>query len=186
MVFNKEHLTPQGFATILGIQTSLNTGRTWIANWDFCQSVSLTRIINIAWLIGFLDAEGCFSLHLSINKHVQLQYSIEFKQATHDVSILEQIQGFLNAGNIYPVRSDNSSSAALQVIKVSVLKVRNISDIERIINLINSFPLLTRKHLDFLDFVKAINMYKSGVYKTPEGILSIKAILDNMNSKRDK
>ena len=44
--------------------------------------------------------------------------------------------------------------------------------------------MLTRKHLDYLDWKKIIELKKAGEHKTEEGSNLIKKILSNINSNR--
>ena len=44
--------------------------------------------------------------------------------------------------------------------------------------------MLTRKHLDYLDWKKVVELKNKGLHKTVEGSLLIRNLLLNMNSKR--
>jgi len=45
--------------------------------------------------------------------------------------------------------------------------------------------MLTRKHLDYLDWKKIVELKLDGAHKTEEGLTLMKKIISNMNSKRD-
>jgi len=45
--------------------------------------------------------------------------------------------------------------------------------------------MLTRKHLDYLDWKIIVELKNTGAHKTLDGLTLIKNILYNVNSKRD-
>jgi hypothetical protein len=45
--------------------------------------------------------------------------------------------------------------------------------------------MLTRKHLDYLDWKLIVKLKSTGAHKTVEGLKLIKKIISNVNSKRD-
>jgi hypothetical protein len=50
---------------------------------------------------------------------------------------------------------------------------------------VDQYPMLTRKHLDYLDWKKIVSLKNEGAHKTEEGFNLIKQIKLKMNSKRD-
>ena len=44
--------------------------------------------------------------------------------------------------------------------------------------------MLTRKHLDYVDWKKLIEIKNAGLYKTVEGLALINRLTNQMNSKR--
>ena len=45
--------------------------------------------------------------------------------------------------------------------------------------------MLTRNHLDYVDWKKVVEIKNKGLHKTSDGLTLIKEILSKMNSKRD-
>ena len=45
--------------------------------------------------------------------------------------------------------------------------------------------MLTRKHLDYVDWKKVVDLKNKGLHKTEEGLALINEIVSKMNSKRD-
>jgi hypothetical protein len=69
------------------------------------------------------------------------------------------------------------NSVSLQVIKFS-----DISDI--IIPFFKEYPIQGQKYLDFLDFIKIVNILKNKEHLTSEGFNNILNIKASMNERR--
>lgn len=100
-----------------------------------------------AWLIGFIEARGCFNN----SKNDDLVSSFEISQASgHDVSIISAIREYLSfTANIH---LDKTEQPCFK------LKVTNIRSIENIIKFLNNTPikLLGYKKLEFLLWIKQL------------------------------
>ena len=57
-------------------------------------------------------------------------------------------------------------------------------DVSTIINFVDQYPMLTTKHLDYLDWKKIVELKNSGAHKTKEGLDLILQTISKMNSKR--
>jgi hypothetical protein len=58
--------------------------------------------LNPIWIVGFTDAEGCFTIILSKRKQkYKITAYFEINLHTKDLHILESIQNFFNTGHIY-------------------------------------------------------------------------------------
>lgn len=163
------------------IKSSMNINRTWEEKWDYYNTVFTTQAITPAWLVGFIEGDGCFYLYLDSNN--ALQSSIEFTQSTQDVGILEGIKQFQSAGNITPKRVDNTISSAKSVSSVSRLKIRALADIENTISIIDLCPLVTTKKEEYTIFKEVLNLYKNKAHKTTEGLTKIKLLINSMGTK---
>lgn len=130
-------------------------------------------------ITGYFDGEGCFNISVYLNAKMKTGYSVTFsaeiKQHSNSVNLLYSIKEYFNGkGNI----SFTTNSLARY-------KISNIKDI---LNLIlphfDKYPLITSKHLNYLDFKKVILMIDSGDHLTEIGITNIIEIISKMNSKR--
>lgn len=106
----------------------------------------------LEWFRGFTDAEGCFTIGAVGNSHY-FQFSFTIGLHIDDIEVLEYIQKTLGMGNIHISGG------------MAVWGVRRQEDIVRIIDIFNLVPLNTVKHLDFLDFYKAFDIYMANKKK---------------------
>jgi LAGLIDADG endonuclease len=103
---------------------------------------------------------------------VQLQFSIT--QHIRDCALMLQFIQFCNCGYI----------AADGPLKVQY-RIRGISQIENhLLPFLVENPLLTRKSLDLIDFIKVFEIMKAKNHLTMGGIQTIREIQSNMNSRR--
>jgi hypothetical protein len=97
-------------------------------------------------------------------------------QKYHSAGILHDLVRYYGCGN---VQIDNRKENAY---KFNVTKLADIINI--IIPHFDKYPLLSSKNLDYQDFRRVAFMMKDGVHLTENGMLEIKGIKENMNSKR--
>jgi len=114
----------KNFSTILNIEPIL------VENYDFD--------INNAWLSGFIDADGYFS----IRNNYTLTLSIGQKTS----GILYKIKEKLKCGNVYYDKSGNTYNYA----------ITDLNGIKIILSYLNKYPLKTTKHIDSITFRKLI------------------------------
>lgn len=86
--------------------------------------------------------------------------------------MLEFIQKTLGMGRIFTYRSKSYFDVAKQ------------ADVARIIYIFSNYPLNTHKHLNFLDFKKAFELYVSNKERTLEFVFEINTLKKSMNTKR--
>jgi len=89
---NKEHLTQEGLNAIIKISQGMNTKR------DYSLLEKTNPIITPEWLLGFVDAEGCFYAKVTPNKTSKLGFRVivffSIFQHARDYYILKGIQDF--------------------------------------------------------------------------------------------
>jgi hypothetical protein len=66
----------------------------------------------------------------------------------------------------------------------AIFSITSQKEIQFIIELFTKYPLNSTKHLNFLDFKKAFELYTKSTVKVPEIIMEVESIKNNMNSKR--
>ena len=100
-------------------------------------STLATPLLNLSWLTGFIEGEGCFSIIVTKNKNyktalaVQLVFIIAVHERNQPVLIL--IKNCLGVGLIY-----RHSLRSIQ------LKVKSVKDFRVIINHFDKYPLITQ------------------------------------------
>ena len=100
-----------------------------------------------AWLIGFIEAESCFSFYKLSKKNDYFMASFDISQ-TNGKIIIEAIRKFLSlTPNVYIDKTNNFK-----------LKVTSIRSIENVIKFINKAPvkLLGYKKLQYLLWIKKL------------------------------
>jgi len=134
------------------------------------------------WFVGFVDAEGCFSIS---QNRTWTSVAFKFRISLHsdDIEILHVIAKTLGIGKVYQANTRNSA----------VFVVNNLNDIIKIIlPIFQEFPLQTSKNLDFICFSKAaqikFNSKGSGVKIkiSKTDLTTIQKLRAGMNSGRVK
>ncbi|CAF3452586.1 unnamed protein product [Fusarium graminearum] len=88
-----------------------------------------------------------------------------------DLALLEQIRLFFGVGKVTKLGAESVQ-----------YRVSGLDDLNTIIYHFDNYPLLTRKHSDYIFFKEVINLMKQGKHLTLEGlnrIVSIKSTLNN-------
>ena len=113
--------------------------------------------------------------------YIQANPTIEIAQSNHDVAILEIIKRFLDSGYIKP-KFNTSSWLETQNSRSTSRFVTNQED--KVIEFVDKYPLLTTKHLDYLDWKKLISIKDQQLHRTKEGFSSMITIKDSINKGR--
>jgi len=132
-------------------------------------------ILDPYWLVGFVDAEGCFYIKLKKTKFNSIRFYLAFRLTQHSRNLLlmKNIISFLNCGSI----ELSNKTAKLVVNKFS-------DNINKIIPFFNKYPLISTKRLDFQYFCKVSSILKEKKFLSEEDILKIQDIKFNMNRGR--
>ena len=126
------------------------------------------------WFVtGFTDGEGCFRIKLIKNGTHKLGSYVSpvFQITLHkkDLNLLQELKSFWGVGNITVSKESCQYS------------VNPINDIVKIINHFNSYPLITKKQVDFQLFQYAVTLIMNKKHLTLEGLKEIEKIKDSMN-----
>lgn len=184
-IIKKRNLTLTEMARIVGIKASMNKGLSDKLKSSFSDIVPVQRIQanNVLipdsyWLAGFIEREGCFFIDISksegkLGERVQLTFQIT--QHTKDVILLQSVITFLGCGRIKEFSGKN-------YVNFIVSKFSEID--EKILPLLDKYPLRGHKLLNYKDFKKAAELIKSKAHLTKQGLLKIKEIKAGMNTLR--
>ena len=126
--------------------------------------------LNIYWLIGFIDAEGCFVCSL-INRTIRPQFIIGLKATDKD--IIKKIKHFLGFGISYTRKN------SVEVFQLSSNK--NMCTFARKVILTNGFKdnLKTFKRIRARKWCKIVFLMEKKEHKTIDGFNKIKKLLIN-------
>lgn len=131
-----------------------------------------------AWVVGFIDGEGNFSVGIYPNATHRLGYQVQLRmsisQHIRDVELMLRFQTFFKCGNVV-----NDTSTKKQ------FRIQGFQDLEnRLFPLLDEFPLQTQKALDVKAFREVHEMMKQNAHLTLEGIKEIRAIKATLNRGR--
>jgi len=131
-------------------------------------------LMNPWFVTGFTDGEGCFWIDVYKDNtyktgwRVKLFYQINLH--IKDKALLEQIQKFFNAGNMY-----NSPTAIRYY-------VSSVKDLQIIIQHFDKYALLSQKRADFELLKQAFALVQNKEHLTSQGLEKILAIKASMNN----
>jgi intein-encoded DNA endonuclease-like protein len=185
LVVRKEHLTLEGLQKLVSIKAVLNKGLSEDLRAAFPDVVPSIRppvqnrtIPDPYWVLGFVDAEGCFNVRFvktTKGESVNLRFLVT--QHARDAELLKSLVDYFGCGR-YCVRLSTSLHGDYLVTKFEDIRCK-------IIPFFDKYPLQSEKHLDFLDF-KNIVLLKGDTYVslTKETFAEIKQIKSRMNKGR--
>jgi hypothetical protein len=145
------------------------------------------RLIKIGWITGFVDGEGCFSVHFvrqpervhrkGYKTGFQVAHGFVVTQGAKSAECLYMLKNFFGVGRVYVNRRyDNHKEDLFQYIVV-----KRIDLLQTIIPFFQQNPLRTSKESDFLKFVKCMRLIEVNAHLTVGGLLEIAEITQTMN-----
>lgn len=161
-----------------------------------CADNQQERLIKIGWITGFVDGEGCFSIHFvkqpgrqestRIRRGYKTGYQIghEFAvvQGAKSVSSLERLKEYFGVGGIYINRRRDNHKEHLY--RYSVAKRDDLVSV--IIPFFQKYPLQTSKQKDFRLFVRCVGLMANQQHLTREGAIEIAQLTEQMNHRRSR
>ena len=150
------------------------------------------RLIQLGWVLGFVDGEGCFSIGFvrqpdrarrrGYKTGYQVSHEFAVTQGAKSVSCLSDLAGFFKVGGIVPNRRhDNHREHLYRYV------VRRRADlIETIIPFFEAHPMRSSKQQDFEKFARCVRLIDANVHKTHLGLADIAAIAETMNRRKPR
>jgi LAGLIDADG endonuclease len=150
------------------------------------------RLMQIGWVIGFVDGEGCFSIGFVRQPHrasrrgyktgYQVSHEFVVTHGAKSVSCLTELAGFFGVGNVLAnKRYDNHKEHLYRY------GVRRRADlIETIIPFFEAHPMHSSKQRDFEKFARCVRMIAAGLHLTREGIADLAEIVQTMNRQKPR
>ena len=131
------------------------------------------------WTItGYVEAEGNFLISVYKYSH-RISRSISFNIRIHseDIIFLTVIRNYFNCGTISSIDKNGHVN----------LTIKRIADINNIIiPFFTKYPLRGTKHLDYLLFVEAADIFSKNEHLTEKGTARLLELKNQMNTNRDK
>jgi hypothetical protein len=133
--------------------------------------------IHPAWLSGFIDGEGTFSVDILKNSTIALGYQVQLRfvltQHIQDKELMYAIKDFLSCGTIV-----KDTDTKLQ------LRIRAIKDLEdKLFPILDKYPLQTKKHLDEMIFRQVFIMIKNKEHLTEDGLNKVRYLKSKINRR---
>jgi LAGLIDADG endonuclease len=133
------------------------------------------------YVSGFVDGEGCFCV--SIHPHPTVRYgtrwliapSFHLYQHRDNAGILEEVMEFFGCGKIA------SKGPRSSVMTYSVYRRTDLGS--AIIPFFDRYPLLSRKHEDFVKFREIVSLMERDMHRTNDGFRRIVRIAFSMNQR---
>lgn len=130
-----------------------------------------------AWVVGFVDGEGTFSVDILKNATMALGYQVQLRftiaQHIRDAELMQRLQQFFGCGTIV-----KDGPTMLQ------LRIRGFADLVKVFHLLEEYPLQTQKALDAAAFLQVYKMMTTGQHLTQVGLDEIIKIKSTMNRAR--
>jgi hypothetical protein len=141
----------------------------------------------IGWITGFVDGEGCFSIHFvrqperatrrGYKTGFQVGHEFAVTQGAKSVECLRMLKEFFGVGEVYLNRRFDNHKEHLYRYSVA-----RRSDLLRIvIPFFRRYPLRTSKRADFAKFVECMKVIEMNAHLTVGGLLKIIEIAETMN-----
>jgi hypothetical protein len=128
--------------------------------------------------VGFVDAEGCFMVRtLKSSTHklgINIRLSFTINQHSRDGELIEGLVKYFGYGKYY---------TSLSLNKVE-FRVSRKTEIAKIIQFFDKYPLVGAKLVDYADFKRAADIIKNKVHLTEQDIKEIIKIKAGMNKGR--
>jgi len=145
------------------------------------------RLIKIGWITGFVDGEGCFSIHFvkqpdrarrrGYRTGFQVGHMFVVTQGAKSVECLHMLKEFFGVGEVYANRRFDNHKEHLYQYCVA----RRNDLLQTIIPFFQQYPLRTSKRFDFLKFVECMRLMETNAHLTVCGLLEIVEIAETMN-----
>jgi hypothetical protein len=150
------------------------------------------RLVQIGWVVGFVDGEGCFSIGFvrqpdrASRKGYKTGYQVAHRfvvtQSVSGRAALEELQGFFGVGRVYVMKRHDNHREPLAQFIVN----RRVDLLEGIVPFFQGHPLLTDKQADFEAFATCMRMIDSGQHRDVSGLIRIAQIAETMNRKTSR
>jgi len=170
--------------TILSLKEKMNSKRSFDERWNYLNTLNID--LKPEWIQAFIDGEGSFQCrigdHINRGKTIlSIAHTLEIAQNSHDVKVLDAIRLYFGHGYLKPKYDITSLNESKKVRSVSRFVTYNT---EVITKFIDKYSMYTRKHLDYLDWKKLIELKSDNTHKTEEGKLHMINVKKGMNAGR--
>ena len=150
------------------------------------------RLIQLGWVIGFVDGEGCFSLGFvrqpdrarrkGYKTGYQVAHEFAVTQGARSLSCLHQLREFFGVGQVLANRRYDNHKEHLHRYVVR----RRVELLEVVIPFFRQHPMRSSKQQDFEKFARCVELIESEHHLTCEGLIEIAEIAQTMNRQKPR
>jgi hypothetical protein len=150
------------------------------------------RLIQLGWVIGFVDGEGCFSLGFVRQPHrtrrrgyktgYQVAHEFAVTQGAKSLGCLHQLREFFGVGQVLSnKRYDNHKEHLYRYV------VRRRSELLGVvIPFFRKYSMQSSKQQDFEKFAQCVEWIEAGRHLTREGLVTIAEVAQTMNRQKPR
>jgi hypothetical protein len=131
----------------------------------------------IGWITGFVDGEGCFSIHFvrqaerlgrrGYRTGYQVAHEFAVTQGARSVRCLHLLKRHFGVGQVYLNRRHDNHKEDLY--RFSVVRRNDLMNV--IIPFFEKYPLRTSKLNDFTKFAECVRLMNLNVHLSPRGVV---------------
>jgi hypothetical protein len=150
------------------------------------------RLIQLGWVIGFVDGEGCFSIGFvrqaggrgrsAYRTGYQVAHEFAVTQGESSLGALRALEEFFGVGMLVPNRrwDDHREHLYRYVVR------RREDLLSRIIPFFRENPLRTAKQENYEKFAQCVALISDGRHRTVDGLIEIAEIAETMNRRKPR
>jgi hypothetical protein len=145
------------------------------------------RLVRIGWITGFVDGEGCFSIHFvrqaerlgrrGYKTGYQVAHEFAVTQGAKSVRCLRMLKRHFGVGGVYRNRRHDNHKEDLY--RYSVVRRNDLMTV--IIPFFEKYSLRTSKLNDFTKFAECVRLMNLNVHLSARGVVRIAEITETMN-----
>jgi len=147
------------------------------------KGLNTDSMISNAWLSGFIEADGHFSLRSTESgKYPKIECKFELSQTQRDDNKLDNLffleEIALNFGCVVKSTRNDSDNPQYRV------RTTNLKGNLAVVNYLTKYPLFGTKFLDYRDWVKVVELFNKGSFDHKLNMDYVKHIKSEMNDNR--
>jgi hypothetical protein len=134
-----------------------------------------------AWLSGFIEADGHFTVRLSESKNYPRRIECKFeltqaRKGSENETFIQEISKMLQS-RLELIRSEHPHPQYR-------IRTQSVLTNKLLIDYLIKFPLFGSKYLDFYDWNTVVQLFEAKTHNTPAGLLHVDSIRSGINDKR--
>lgn len=138
----------------------------------------MTMKLDAQWIVGFVDAEGCFvvSVRTAADQQAPIQLQPKFLVTQHkrDIQVLHALKAYFGCGQVYEAQKEDRNETNWEVRKLEHL-------MNSIIPFFEKHSLKTKKGIEFQRFRRICLLMQAKVHRTPEGFKQCVELARNLH-----